>query len=82
LPDIWRIPLLLSVVGGFSSAEIAHLLYLKEVAIRQRPARARKRFRQLSAIESGKAVIGMTCAPQHRSMFTGTTAKRLTSPLR
>jgi RNA polymerase sigma-70 factor, ECF subfamily len=82
LPDIWRIPLLLSVVGGFSSAEIACLLHLKEVAIRQRLARARKRFRQLYATESGEALIETTPAPKRKSVFTGTAANRLTPRLR
>ena len=47
-------PLLLSIVAGFSSAEIARLLDLKEAAVRQRLVRARKRFRQLYAQECGE----------------------------
>lgn len=57
LPDPLRVPLLLSVVGGFSSAEIAHILCLGEAAIRQRLSRARRQFRRLYAIESGDILV-------------------------
>ncbi|HLZ63369.1 MAG TPA: sigma-70 family RNA polymerase sigma factor [Ktedonosporobacter sp.] len=54
LPEALRIPLLLSIVAGFSSREIARLLTLKEPAVRQRLTRARNLFRQLYARESGE----------------------------
>ncbi len=79
LPDIWRIPLLLAVVGDFSSAEIARLLHLKEVAVRQRLARARKQFRHLYAVESGEAGIGTILAHKERRVFPGLAASRLTT---
>src|SRR5215472_9063256 len=44
LPDPLRLPLLLSIVGGLSGAEIAHILGVGEAAIRQRLSRARKQF--------------------------------------
>jgi RNA polymerase sigma factor, sigma-70 family len=47
LPEAMRVVLLLSIVGGLSSAEIARTLDLKEAAVRQRLARARKQFQEL-----------------------------------
>jgi hypothetical protein len=49
--------LLLSVVGGLSSREIARLLDLGEAAVRQRLARARKMFQRLYLQESGEAIV-------------------------
>jgi len=62
LPEALRICLLLSVVGGLSSAEIADMLALKEVAVRQRLVRARKQFQQAYAHESGEEVFGTSTA--------------------
>ncbi len=56
LPESLRICLLLSVVGSFSTAEIATLLDIQEAAVRQRLARARKQFQQLYALESGETI--------------------------
>jgi hypothetical protein len=56
LPETLRICLLLSVIGNFSTAEIAEMLDLEEAAIRQRLARARKQFQQSYARESGEEV--------------------------
>lgn len=56
LPETLRVPLLLSLVAGFSHAELAQLLNLKEVAVRQRLARARKAFQQLYAYECGEVL--------------------------
>ena len=56
LPEALRICLLLSVVGNFSTAEIAEMLDLEEAAVRQRLARARKQFQQSYAHESGEEV--------------------------
>lgn len=53
LPEVMRECLLLSIVGGLSSNEIAALLDLKEPTVRQRLARARKLFQQAYARESG-----------------------------
>jgi RNA polymerase sigma-70 factor (ECF subfamily) len=76
LPDIWRVPLLLSVVGGFSSAEIARLLHLKEVAVRQRLARARKQFRYLYAGQSGDMLAKMISASPSRRRSSGLVASK------
>lgn len=54
LPEALRICLLLSIVADLSHAEIAHLLDLKEPAVRQRLARARKQFQQAYRYESNK----------------------------
>jgi RNA polymerase sigma factor (sigma-70 family) len=48
--------LLLSVLGDFSTGEIATMLDLQEAAVRQRLARARKQFQQFYALESGEQV--------------------------
>ncbi len=55
LSEAQRECLLLSVVGGFSAVEIAHMLDLGEAAVRQRLVRARKRFRQIYTQESDDA---------------------------
>jgi len=57
LPDPLRVPLLLSVVGGFTSAEITHILGLGEAAIRQRLSRARQQFRRLYTAQSGDVLV-------------------------
>lgn len=51
LPETMRVCLLLSIVGGLSSAEIADALMMKEAAVRQRLVRARKQFQQIYAYE-------------------------------
>jgi len=56
LPETLRQCLLLSVVGNFSSSEIARMLDLQEAAVRQRLARARKQFQQLYALENGEQI--------------------------
>jgi RNA polymerase sigma-70 factor (ECF subfamily) len=57
LPEAMRICLLLSILGGLSTAEIADTLAVKEAAIRQRLARARKQFQQIYAYESGEEFL-------------------------
>ncbi len=66
LPDPLRVPLLLSVVGGLPSAEIAHILGLGEVAVRQRLSRARRQFQARYAGESGEVVRDPVAATEHR----------------
>src|SRR6266852_7658209 len=56
LPQALRTCLLLSVVGGFSSSEIAEILDISEAAVRQRLVRARKHFKQFYALESGEDI--------------------------
>ncbi|WP_235932526.1 RNA polymerase sigma factor [Dictyobacter arantiisoli] len=60
LPEGLRECLLLSIVGGLSSLEIARLLEVKEDAVRQRLARARKQFQQLYTRESGEEIVDNT----------------------
>jgi RNA polymerase sigma-70 factor (ECF subfamily) len=60
LPEAMRVCLLLSIVGGLSTVEIAALLDLKEAAVRQRLARARKQFQQIYNYESGEHIIDTT----------------------
>jgi RNA polymerase sigma-70 factor (ECF subfamily) len=57
LPETMRVCLLLSIVGDLSTAEIAALLDLKEPAVRQRLARARKQFEQVYNYESGEQIM-------------------------
>ncbi len=56
LPEALRTCLLLSIIGGLSTSEIASLLDLKEAAVRQRLARARKQFQQEYTRESGEEI--------------------------
>lgn len=54
LPETLRIPLLLSVVAGFSQRDLAGMLALNEATVRQRLSRARKAFQRLYAQASGE----------------------------
>jgi RNA polymerase sigma-70 factor (ECF subfamily) len=63
LPEALRICLLLSIIGGLSSAEIAQTLDVKEAAVRQRLVRARKQFQEVYAYENGEEVFDTT-APE------------------
>ncbi|HLG77719.1 MAG TPA: sigma-70 family RNA polymerase sigma factor [Ktedonobacteraceae bacterium] len=65
LPEAMRVCLLLSIVAGLSTAEIAQILDLKEDAIRQRLARARKQFKQVYAYESGEELANTTTGKRH-----------------
>ncbi len=56
LPEGLRTCLLLSIVGGLSSSEIASMLDMKEAAVRQRLARAKKQFQQEYRRESGEDI--------------------------
>jgi RNA polymerase sigma-70 factor (ECF subfamily) len=66
LPEAARACLLLSIVAGLSIAEIADMLELKEPAVRQRLARARKQFQQLYLQESGEALLDTSDVPEPR----------------
>jgi RNA polymerase sigma factor (sigma-70 family) len=57
LPETLRTPLLLSIVGGLSSSEIAALLGVGEAAVRQRLSRGRQQFRHLYTAESGDTLV-------------------------
>jgi RNA polymerase sigma factor (sigma-70 family) len=54
LPEALRVCLLLSIVGNFSTAEIAQMLDINEPAVRQRLSRARRQFQQFYALERGE----------------------------
>lgn len=56
LSEPLRVCLVLSIIGQFSSSEIASMLKLEEAAVRQRLARARKQFQQFYQLESGEEV--------------------------
>jgi RNA polymerase sigma-70 factor, ECF subfamily len=60
LPESLRICLILSVVASFSTSEVATLLEIQEAAVRQRLARARKKFQQYYALESGETITDTT----------------------
>jgi RNA polymerase sigma-70 factor, ECF subfamily len=66
LPETLRTPLLLSIVGGLSSSDIAAVLDVGKAAVRQRLSRARQQFRRLYTAESGDTLVNdaaMTVAP-------------------
>jgi len=70
LPKALCTPLLLSIVAGFSSGEIAALLDLKEATVRQRLMRARKSFQRLYAHECGEHIhIGGTVPRSRAAVF-------------
>ncbi len=57
IPEALRTPLLLSIVGGLSTSEIAALLNVGEAAVRQRLSRARKQFQRIYTAESGDTLV-------------------------
>ena len=57
LTESLRTCLLLSVVGQFSTREIAQMLEIEEAAVRQRLARARKQFQSFYEHENGEEII-------------------------
>jgi RNA polymerase sigma-70 factor (ECF subfamily) len=67
LPETLRLPLLLSVVAGFSQRDLAGMLALNEATVRQRLSRARKAFQRLYAQECGEHIHSGTPATQSRS---------------
>ncbi len=57
LPESLRTSLLLSIVGGLSTSEIAALLDVGEAAVRQRLSRGKQQFRRIYAAESGDTLV-------------------------
>ncbi|HXL37728.1 MAG TPA: RNA polymerase sigma factor [Ktedonobacteraceae bacterium] len=57
LTEPLRLCLLLSVIGQFSTREIAQMLEVEEAAVRQRLGRARKQFQSFYERESGEEII-------------------------
>jgi RNA polymerase sigma-70 factor, ECF subfamily len=56
LPETLRLCLVLSIIGGLPSHQIAQALGLSEAAVRQRLSRARRLFQQLYLLESGEVL--------------------------
>jgi len=78
LPRALCAPLLLSIVAGFSSGEIADMLGLKEATVRQRLVRARKHFQRLYAQECGEHLVEL--ATQSRASVSRSRDHRLHRP--
>jgi RNA polymerase sigma factor (sigma-70 family) len=57
LTEPLRLCLLLSVIGQFSTREIAQMLAIEEAAVRQRLGRARRQFQSFYEHESGEEII-------------------------
>jgi RNA polymerase sigma-70 factor, ECF subfamily len=57
LTEPLRLCLLLSIIGQFSTREIAQMLDIEEAAVRQRLVRARKLFQDFYALENGEEVF-------------------------
>jgi RNA polymerase sigma-70 factor, ECF subfamily len=57
LTEPLRLCLLLSVIGQFSTREIAQILDIEEAAVRQRLGRARKQFQSFYQLESDEEVL-------------------------
>ena len=76
LPDTLRECLLLSIIGNFTTSEIAHMLDLQEAAVRQRLVRARKQFQQLYALESGERISDSTTSAAPTDAMDRQTDKR------
>jgi RNA polymerase sigma factor (sigma-70 family) len=64
LPEALRLCLVLSVVGGLPTYEVARVLGLSEAGVRQRLSRARRLFQQLYQLESGEAITDGALHPQ------------------
>lgn len=75
LSESLRVCLVLSIIGQFSSSEIAAMLNLEEAAVRQRLARARKQFQQLYLLENGAEVYDLS-TEQHASRSSRTSAEK------
>src|SRR5712691_5252354 len=69
LPEPLRLCLVLSVVGGLPSYQIARVLGLGEAAVRQRLSRARKLFQHLYLQESGEAIIDGSLLTQQAEAY-------------
>jgi RNA polymerase sigma-70 factor (ECF subfamily) len=75
LPETLRECLLLSIIGSFSTSEIARMLDLQEAAVRQRLVRARKQFQQLYGLENGERLSGSETSAAPTAKFDRQTAK-------
>jgi len=68
LTEPLRLCLLLSVIGQFSSREIAQMLEVEEAAVRQRLGRARKQFQIFYEHESAEEIIDTPQAAKNMNM--------------
>jgi len=68
LTEPLRMCLLLSVVGQFSTREIAQMLEIEEAAVRQRLARARKQFQSFYEHENSEEIIERSETTQNSNM--------------
>lgn len=68
LSEPLRVCLLLSIIGDFSTGEIAQMLDLQESAVRQRLARARKQFQQLYTLENSEQPVNGTPATNEQAV--------------
>lgn len=73
LSEPLRLCLVLSIVGQFSSAEIATMLELEEATVRQRLARARKQFQYLYVLEGGEEMYDPDSAMRSTRSSSGRT---------
>jgi len=76
LPESLRECLLLSIIGSFSTSEIARMLDLKEAAVRQRLVRARKQFQQLYTRENGERISDGEATASPTGRIPGTTRRQ------
>ncbi len=82
LAEPFRVCLLLSIIGGLSISEIAESLDMKEAAVRQRLARARKQFQQVYTQESGEEVFDpSTSAIAHKYSDTQKDTQERSQPV-
>ncbi|HWZ18390.1 MAG TPA: sigma-70 family RNA polymerase sigma factor [Ktedonobacteraceae bacterium] len=68
LSEPLRLCLLLSVIGQFSTREIAKMLEIEEAAVRQRLGRARKQFQSFYEHESGEEIVEKSEATNNTNM--------------
>ena len=77
LPETLRSCLLLSIVAGLSSHEIARALNLGEAAVRQRLSRARRLFQQIYSRESGEFIAAASRYSTRTQLRRGRRQSRL-----
>ena len=77
-----RVCLVLSIIGQFSSSEIAAMLNLEEAAVRQRLARARKQFQQLYQTENGEEIYDLSADQQNTRSSKGSAENQQYHPER
>ncbi|HVU69762.1 MAG TPA: sigma-70 family RNA polymerase sigma factor [Ktedonobacteraceae bacterium] len=82
LSEPLRVCLVLSIIGQFSSSEIARMLNLEEAAVRQRLARARKQFQQLYKLENGEEIYDLAADPHTAHSSASSTDNQMYHPER